>query len=101
MEVFDANILTGTGFNTYAYMHRVGNYEDTHNFFLKVLVEERSCGLVLFFVAHRPDISHRVRDCSADRKTRSSPRWIGGRPGWSGRGGELLRRSLELPTVCG
>jgi O-antigen ligase len=48
MEVFDANILTGTGFNTYAYMHRVGNYEDTHNFFLKVLVEGGVVGLVLF-----------------------------------------------------
>jgi len=48
MEVFDANIVTGTGFNTYAYMHRVGNYEDTHNFFLKVLVEGGVVGLVLF-----------------------------------------------------
>ena len=48
MEVFDANILPGTGFNTYAYMHRVGNYEDTHNFFLKVLVEGGVVGLVLF-----------------------------------------------------
>jgi O-antigen ligase len=29
-------------------MHRVGNYEDTHNFFLKLLVETGIFGLALF-----------------------------------------------------
>jgi O-antigen ligase len=29
-------------------MHRVGNYEDTHNFFLKLLVETGILGLTLF-----------------------------------------------------
>jgi O-antigen ligase len=48
MQVFDSNIIVGSGFNTYAYMHRVGNYEDTHNFFLKVLVETGVLGLALF-----------------------------------------------------
>jgi O-antigen ligase len=48
MQVFDSNIILGSGFNTYAYMHRVGNYEDTHNFFLKVLVETGIFGLALF-----------------------------------------------------
>jgi O-antigen ligase len=48
MQVFDSNIIMGSGFNTYAYMHRVGNYEDTHNFFLKVLVETGVLGLALF-----------------------------------------------------
>jgi putative inorganic carbon (hco3(-)) transporter len=48
MQVFDSNIVLGSGFNTYAYMHRVGNYEDTHNFFLKVLVETGIFGLALF-----------------------------------------------------
>jgi O-antigen ligase len=48
VELVDANILTGTGFNTYAYMHRVDKYEDTHNFFLKVLVETGVAGLLLF-----------------------------------------------------
>lgn len=48
LQVFDSNAALGTGFNTYAYMHRVGVYEDTHNFFLKVLVETGILGLVLF-----------------------------------------------------
>lgn len=48
MQVFDANVIVGSGFNTYAFMHRVGNYQDTHNFFLKVLVETGIFGLILF-----------------------------------------------------
>ncbi len=48
MQVFDSNVVLGSGFNTYAYMHRVGNYEDTHNFFLKLLVETGIFGLALF-----------------------------------------------------
>jgi len=48
MQVFDSNVVLGSGFNTYAYMHRVGDYEDTHNFFLKVLVETGVLGLALF-----------------------------------------------------
>jgi len=48
MQVFDSNIVLGSGFNTYAYMHRVGNYEDTHNYFLKVLVETGMFGLAIF-----------------------------------------------------
>jgi O-antigen ligase len=48
MEVFHSNPALGTGFATYASMHRVGQYEDTHNFFLKVLVETGVVGLILF-----------------------------------------------------
>jgi putative inorganic carbon (HCO3(-)) transporter len=48
MQLFDANPVVGTGFGTYAHLHRVGNYEDTHNFFLKVLVETGVLGLLLF-----------------------------------------------------
>jgi putative inorganic carbon (HCO3(-)) transporter len=48
MQVFDANPVVGTGFGTYAHMHRIGNYEDTHNYFLKVLVETGILGLLLF-----------------------------------------------------
>ncbi|MBZ5630068.1 MAG: O-antigen ligase family protein [Acidobacteriia bacterium] len=40
--------LLGTGFNTYGYMHRVSEYRDTHNYFLKVLVETGIAGLLLF-----------------------------------------------------
>jgi putative inorganic carbon (HCO3(-)) transporter len=48
MQVFDSNIVIGSGFSTYAYMHRIGNYEDTHNFYLKLLVETGILGLALF-----------------------------------------------------
>jgi O-antigen ligase len=55
MQVFDSNVVFGTGFNTYAYMHLnkrtdggEGYYEDTHNFFIKVLVETGIAGLVVF-----------------------------------------------------
>ena len=43
-----ANVLFGMGFNTYAYLHRVGTYEDTHNIFLKVLIETGIVGMFLF-----------------------------------------------------
>jgi putative inorganic carbon (HCO3(-)) transporter len=43
-----ANALLGMGFNTYAYLHRVGTYEDTHNIFLKVLIETGVVGMCLF-----------------------------------------------------
>ncbi len=55
LELITSNPLLGTGFDTYAYMHRqkradggVGYYEDTHNIFLKVLVESGVVGLLLF-----------------------------------------------------
>lgn len=48
VQIFDTNVAMGTGFNTYAYMHRVGSYEDTHNFYLKVLVETGVVGLLIF-----------------------------------------------------
>jgi len=55
MQVVDSNVVFGTGFNTYAYMHLnkrtdggKGYYEDTHNFYLKVLVETGIVGLLIF-----------------------------------------------------
>jgi putative inorganic carbon (hco3(-)) transporter len=55
LKVFDSNALLGTGFNTYQYMHldkrtdgSSGYYEDTHNYFIKVLLETGVLGLVLF-----------------------------------------------------
>jgi O-antigen ligase len=48
IDLFQANPLLGTGFHTYAYMNRVGNYEDTHNIYLKALVETGLIGLLLF-----------------------------------------------------
>jgi putative inorganic carbon (hco3(-)) transporter len=40
--------LQGTGFQTYPYMHRSLGYGDTHNFYLKVMVEEGLIGIVIF-----------------------------------------------------
>lgn len=40
--------LRGTGFQTYPYMHRSLGYGDTHNFYLKVMVEEGLMGIVIF-----------------------------------------------------
>jgi len=48
MGVFKADPVFGTGFNTYAYESHVGGYGDTHNLFVKVLVETGLTGLVLF-----------------------------------------------------
>lgn len=43
-----ASPIVGIGFNTYQYLHRVGGYNDTHNYYLKVLVEGGIVGLILF-----------------------------------------------------
>ena len=48
VDLFRANPLMGTGFHTYGYMKRVGKYEDTHNIYLKILVETGVIGLALF-----------------------------------------------------
>jgi putative inorganic carbon (HCO3(-)) transporter len=41
------NVVFGTGFNTYAYMHNYGGYQDTHNIYLKALLETGLFGLAL------------------------------------------------------
>jgi O-antigen ligase len=55
MDLFYTSPVWGTGYNTYAYMHRErrtdgwsGYYADTHNIYMKVLVETGASGLVLF-----------------------------------------------------
>jgi putative inorganic carbon (HCO3(-)) transporter len=48
MELIRSNPVTGCGFNTYAYMRRVGSYADTHNYYLKILVETGIVGLLVF-----------------------------------------------------
>ncbi len=48
MQVFSSNPVTGTGFNTYAYTQHVGDYRDTHNIYVKVLVETGVVGMLLF-----------------------------------------------------
>ena len=48
MQLIRENPIVGTGVNTYAYMHRVRSYADTHNYYIKVLVETGVVGLLLF-----------------------------------------------------
>ena len=47
VSLVDQNPVLGTGFNTYEYLHRVGPYTDTHNYYLKALVETGVIGLIL------------------------------------------------------
>jgi putative inorganic carbon (HCO3(-)) transporter len=44
------NPILGTGFDTYEFMGRVEEYRDTHNLYLKILLETGVVGLVLFLV---------------------------------------------------
>ena len=48
LRLFNESPVFGSGLNTYAYMHRIGDYRDTHNYFVKVLVETGLIGLALF-----------------------------------------------------
>lgn len=48
MHVFDSNPMIGVGFYTYAYTEHLNNYKDTHNIFVKVLVETGVLGLLIF-----------------------------------------------------
>lgn len=55
MQVFRDNAVLGSGFDTYEYMHLnkrtdgvTGYYADTHNYFVKLLVETGVVGFLLF-----------------------------------------------------
>jgi putative inorganic carbon (hco3(-)) transporter len=48
LKVASTDPLFGMGYNTYEFMHRVGGYTDTHNVYVKVLVETGVIGLALF-----------------------------------------------------
>jgi len=47
VNLIGQNPIGGSGFDTYEFMHRVGPYSDTHNYYLKVLVE---MGFIGFFL---------------------------------------------------
>ena len=48
LRVLNEEPILGTGFNTYAHMGRVGPYTDTHNYYVKVLMETGFVGLLIF-----------------------------------------------------
>jgi putative inorganic carbon (hco3(-)) transporter len=48
MHVFDQDPIFGTGFDTYYYGRHFNNYTDTHNYFVKVLLETGLLGLMIF-----------------------------------------------------
>ena len=48
IDVITHNPVLGRGFNTYEFMGRVGSYRDTHNYYLKLLVELGFVGLLAF-----------------------------------------------------
>jgi hypothetical protein len=43
------NPVLGIGFETYQFLHPVANLKDTHDFFLKIAVEEGFIGVAIFF----------------------------------------------------
>ena len=43
-----ANPVFGVGFDTYKFMHALGPYEDTHNYYIKVMLEQGIIGLSIF-----------------------------------------------------
>jgi len=49
-QLIRENPIIGTGFMTYSHLSRVGTYRDTHNFYLKMLVETGVLGLLLFVI---------------------------------------------------
>ncbi len=50
MQLYQSSPWFGLGLNTYAYLRRVRSYADTHNIYLKVLVETGAVGLLLFIL---------------------------------------------------
>lgn len=47
IQAFESNPIFGEGFNTYAYRSHVGGYGDSHNLYVKALVETGVIGLLL------------------------------------------------------
>jgi putative inorganic carbon (hco3(-)) transporter len=48
LPIIASNPVLGVGFDTYAYTHHVHNYRDSHNLYVKTLVETGVVGLLLF-----------------------------------------------------
>jgi O-antigen ligase len=70
VQIFEQNVVVGSGFNTYAYLHLnkrtdggVGYYEDTHNFYIKVLAETGILGVLVFMALLFKTLSVGLRLC--------------------------------------
>lgn len=50
MDVIGIDPILGVGYNTYEFMHREEEINDTHNVYMKVLVEGGAVGLFLFLL---------------------------------------------------
>jgi putative inorganic carbon (hco3(-)) transporter len=50
MSLFKRNPVTGTGFETYSHLGRVGSFRDTHNYYVKVLAEMGVIGLAWYLL---------------------------------------------------
>ena len=98
MNLFQQNPAVGIGFDTYKYLHRVTIYTDTHNYFLKVMVETGVVGLLFFFMAAHEDVMDGLP--ALPYSGRSFPE-ISGTGFLRGDGmrirGEFLWRSLAVP----
>jgi O-antigen ligase len=50
LDVIEHSPVLGRGFDTYKFMDRVGPYRDTHNYYLKILLELGLVGLFFFLL---------------------------------------------------
>jgi len=48
VEMIKSDPILGIGFDTYKFLHAVGPYEDTHNYYVKVTLEIGAIGLLIF-----------------------------------------------------
>ncbi|MFH1413969.1 MAG: O-antigen ligase family protein [Candidatus Omnitrophota bacterium] len=48
VELFQDNTIAGVGFNTVPYLGLAGGFADTHNIYLKILVEQGMIGFIIF-----------------------------------------------------
>jgi O-antigen ligase len=49
-ELIKTSPLRGIGYATYRSLHRIGDFQDTHNFYIKVMLEEGIIGFSIFLV---------------------------------------------------